>query len=237
MTEQTLRKAKVVRLSTGQFVGALLFVQLVGLIVPFILLMPITTSGYLENASGIALQIKVAVFHLFANGVITVGIAVTAFPVIRNFSIHAAIWFLAVSLVWFTMQAVDNAHIMSMLSLSQQFADPGTANPDILQTIGAAARSTRKWIHYTELLVVDLWFLVFYGLLFRFTLIPRFLAAFGVTAVIIHATAIPLPMFMGYASVMPMLGASLALSHLAVGIWLIVKGFAEPPIQSLESTA
>jgi hypothetical protein len=205
----------------------LLFVQLVGLSLPFILLMPITTAGFLANAAGIAFQIRVAVLLLFANSALTIGIAIAAFPVLRKYGYRMALWFLAVSVIWFAMQAVDNAHIMGMLSLSQQYADGGAANAELFQALGGAVRSTRRWVHYTELFVIDAWFFLFYGLLFRFTLVPRALAAFGLIMVIVHLIAIPLPMFMGYKSVMPMLGASLALSHLAVGIWLLVKGFTE----------
>src|SRR5438105_1997248 len=162
--------------STWRLIGALLFVQLAGLTVPFILLMPITTSTFLEIAAGISFQIKVAVFHLFANGALTIGIGVSAFPVIRAYSMRWALWFLAFSVIWFVMQAVDNAHILSMLSLSQQYNEGAASNAELFQTLGAVVRRTRVWVHYTELLVIDTWFFIFYCLLFRFTLVPRLLA-------------------------------------------------------------
>ena len=217
-----MRSAK----SIGRIIGILLFVQLAGLSVPFILMMPATNSGFLENAAGIAFEFKLAVFLLFANGAITIGIAIAAFPLIREYSARMALWFLAFSIIWFAMQAVDNAHLMSMLSLSQQYADGGAANSELFQALGAAARSTRKWVHYTELLVIDTWFFIFYAILFRFSLVPRALAGFGLLAVILHTVGIPLPVFLGYNSVTP-LGFSLAISHLAVGAWLLGKGFPE----------
>jgi hypothetical protein len=212
--------------SLERVIGILLLVQLAGLIVPFVLLMPITTSGFLENVAGIAFQIKVAVFHLFANGAVTIGIAIAAFPVLREYSVRVALWFVALSVIWFAMQAVDNAHILSMLSLSQQYVEVGTSNAELFHTLGAVARSTRRWAHYTELLVIDAWFFLLYGLLYRFRLVPRTLAAFGLITVIIHITAITLPMFVGYPSV-PLLGVSLAFSHIALALWLLVKGFDE----------
>jgi hypothetical protein len=216
-----MRSAK----STGRIIGMLLLVQLVGLTLGFILLMPITTS-FLENAAGIASQIRVAVFLLFANGVLTMGIAIAAFPVLREYSYRMALWLLAFSIIWFSMQAVDNAHILSMLSLSQQYAEGGAANAELFGALATALRSTRRWAHYTELLVIDCWFFVFYGLLFRLSLIPRALAGFAVIMVIIHASGITLPVFLGY-SIVPLMAYSMALSYLAVGAWLVVKGFAE----------
>lgn len=211
--------------SVGRIIGMLLFVQLVGLTLPFILLMPITTTGFLENAAGLAFQIRVAVLLLFANGALAIGIAIAAFPVLRD-GYRMALWFLALSVIWFSMQAVDNAHILSMLSLSQRYAEGGASNAELFGALGALARSSRRWAHYTELLVIDTWFFVFYGLLFRLALVPRPLAGFGLIMVIVHAAGITLPMFIGYSSVPP-LGFSLALSHLALGSWLVAKGFDE----------
>ena len=210
----------------GRIIGMLLFVQLVGLTVPFILLMPLATTGFLETAAGLASQIRVAVLLLFANGALTIGIAIAAFPVIRESGLRMALWLLATSILWFAMQAVDNAHILAMLSLSQRYAEGGASNAELFGALGTLARSSRRWTHYTELLVIEAWFLVFYGLLFRLSLVPRLLAGFGLMMVILHAAGITLPMFTGYGSV-PMLGFSLALSHLSVGGWLVAKGFDE----------
>jgi hypothetical protein len=212
--------------SVGLITGMLLLVQLVGLIVPFVLLMPATTTAFLENAAGLALQIKVAVFHLLANGLVTIGIGIAMFPLLREYSVRWALWFLALSIIWFSMQAVDNAHILSMLSLSQQAAEGGASNPELFQPLGVMARSTRRWVHYTELLVIDTWIFVLYLILYRFALIPHALAAFGVLTVIIHTAGITLPMFVGYSSVQAM-GFSLAISHVALALWLLVRGFAK----------
>jgi hypothetical protein len=204
----------------------MLFMQLVVLALGFILLLPITTPDFLGNAAGASSQIRVAVLLLFACGALTIGIAIAGFPVFREHSPRMALWFLAFSVIWFSMQAVDNVHILSVLSLSQQYAQGGAANAELLGALATAARSTRVWAHYTELLVIDSWFFVFYGLLFRFSLVPRALAGFGLIMVIAHAAAITLPMFVGYSRVM-VLAYSLTLSYLAVGTWLVVKGFDE----------
>jgi Domain of unknown function (DUF4386) len=217
-----MRSAK----STGRIIGMLLFVQLVGLSLPFILLLPATTSAFLENAAGISFQIRVAVLLLFASSALTIGITIAAFPVFREYSYRMALWFVALSIIWFSMQAVDNMHILSMLSLSQQYAEGGASNAELFGALATAVRSSRVWAHYTELLVIDIWFFMFYSILFRFSLVPRVLAGFGLVMVIVHTIAITLPMFLDYSRVL-VLAYSLALSHLAMGTWLVVKGFNE----------
>jgi hypothetical protein len=168
------------------------------------------------------------VLLLFAGGAVTIGIAIAGFPVFREYSYRMALWFVALSIIWFSMQAVDNIHILSMLSLSQQYTQGGAVNAELFGALATAVSSTRRWAHYTELLVIDCWFFMFYCLLFRLSLVPRPLAGFGLIMVLVHTAAITLPPFIGYSNVL-VLAYSLALSYLAVGSWLVVKGFEERP--------
>ena len=211
--------------SMGRIIGILMLVQLAGLIVPFVLLHPLTTGpqNYLANAAGASFQIKVAVFLLFANCALTIGIAITALPVFRQYSEAMALWLVVLSGIMFLIQAVDNVHMLSMLSLSQQYAQAG-GSAELFQTLAAVVGSTRRWAHFTELLVIDCWIFLLYSVLYRFRLVPRPLAAFGLITVMLHFAGIPFPGFMGYSIVTPM-GVPMAFSHIALAIWLMVKGF------------
>ena len=210
---------------TGRIVGTLLFLQLAGLIVPFVLLLPLTASAqdYLANAAGASTQIKGAVLLLFANGALTIGISIAAFPVFREYSEAAALWLLAVSVIMFLGQAVDNVHVLSMLSLSQQYTRAG--GPDeLFLALAAVVGSTRRWAHITELLVIDGWIFLLYGLLHRFAVVPRALAVVGLATVTLHVTGIPLRGFAGYGPVV-LMGMPMALSHVALATWLVARGF------------
>ena len=218
-----MRSAK----STGRIIGMLLSIQLAGLIVPFVLLHPLTSGSrdFLENAARASVQIRVAVFLLFVNCALTIGIAIAALPVFRQHSEALALWLVAAAVIMFSLQAVDNAHILSMVSLSQQYAQAG--GPDeLFQTLAAAVGSSRKWTHFSELLVIDCWIFLLYISLYRSALVPRALAIFGLITVIVHFAAIPLRGFLGYSLITP-LGMPMGLSHLALALWLMAKGFVE----------
>ncbi len=219
-----MRSAK----SVGRTIGMLLVVQLSGLIVPFVLLLPLTRGprDFLANAVGASLQIKLAVFLLFANCALTIGIAIAAWPVFRQYSEAMALWLVAVSVIMFSLQAVDNAHVLSMLSLSQQYAQAG-GPVELFQTLAAVVASTRRWGHFTELLVIDCWIFLLYSIMYRFDVVPRALAAFGLLTVILHFTGIPIPGLLGY-SIVTLMGVPMAFSHLALAFWLMAKGFEEP---------
>jgi hypothetical protein len=212
----------------------MLLVQLAGLIVSFVLLLPLTTppSQWLANAGESSFQIKLAVFLLFVNCALTIGISLAAFPLFRQYSHRMALLLVAVSVIMFSLQAVDNAHLLSMLSLSRQYAQAGGGQDELFQTLAAMIGSTRKWAHYSELFVIDAWIFSFYSILYRFSLVPRLLAAFGLITVILHFTGIPLPLFLGYPSV-TLMGATMAASHITLAGWLMVKGFETRPAAAL----
>lgn len=221
----------------GRLIGILLFIQIAGLVVPFVLLHPLTTGSrdYLANAAGASFQIKMAVFLLFANCALTIGIAIAAWPIFRQYSEAMALWFLAASVIMFVLQAVDNAHILSMLSLSRQYAQ--AAGPDdLFQALAAMLGSTRRWAHFTELLVIDGWILLLYSVLYRFALVPRTLAAFGLLTVILHFVGIPLPGFLGY-GIVTLMGVPMAFSHIALALWLTTRGFKERLVRQETSEA
>ena len=213
--------------STGRIIGALLVLQLAGLMAPFILLHPLLAPpGWLENAAAVSLQVKVAVFLFFANCALTIGIAVGAFQIFRRYSYTMGLWLMALSIIMFVAQAVDNVYLLSMVSLSQEYARTGTSHPEFFQTLAISVGAMRKWAHYTELLVIDGWMFMFYGLLWRCAIVPRALAAFGLLTVGLHATGITIPLWLSYQSV-TLMGVPLAFSHIALALWLMVKGFRE----------
>jgi hypothetical protein len=83
-------------------------------------------------------------------------------------------------------------------------------------------------VHYTHLLVVVSWMFVLCGLLYRFRLVPRALAAVGMVAGLLQLSGITLPQFVGYSVRFPELfGVPLGLSYLTLALWLMTKGFEE----------
>lgn len=215
--------------SVGRMIGILLLVQgAAGYLVNFVLLGPVMTAppGFLENAAGSGLQIRVSVLLGLANGALTVGIAIAAWGVFRRYSDTLALWFLALSVVGFSLVALENISVLTMLSLSQEYGKASAAH-ELFLTMGLLVSSTRKWAHYTNLLIAGAMVLVLYSVLWRFALVPRALAAFGLVAVMLQNIAVTMPLF-GYRIVF-LLIMPLGLSHLTLAVWLVAKGFEDRP--------
>lgn len=226
MNDATQRDAK----STGRTVGLLLLFELAAaLTLPFILWRSLITSqGYLTGAAENAVQIRAGVALSFVGAALTVSLAITAWPVFRRYSNATALWFLAACIFSGTLDAVHNATVLSMLSLSRNYVTEGAANPALYQALSVVVATTRRWAHVTQLVGFGVWIFVFYSTLLRFALIPRALAALGLTGIVLQFTGVTLMMFLSR-SVITGLALPLLPVQITVAVWLMVKGFKEGP--------
>lgn len=214
--------------SVGRILGVLLLLHLAaGLIAPFVLLHPLVSPrGFLASAATIPHQVRIAVMLLYAGSALPIGASCAALQLFRQYSSAAAYWLLALAAASFALQAADNAHLLSMLSLSQAFAEAGSADTQLFQTVGIALGALRKWSHYSFLLVIGCWIFLLYSFLFRFRLVPRVLAAFGLLGAVGQIAGVTLRGLWGYPPE-TRLAMPLAPAYVALAVWLIVKGFDE----------
>jgi hypothetical protein len=209
-------------------VGILLLLHLaVGLITPFILLhAPMGPRGFLLDAAENAVQLRMAVFLLTVGSAFAIAVAVAALPFFRRYSSAMAFWLLALAVAGFTLQAVDNGRLLSMLSLSQEYASAGASKSEVFQSLALVVGQARQWAHFTCLLVAVSWIFLLFSLLFRFRLVPRALAVFGMIASLLQIIGVPLRAMLGY-SPETRLAMPLAPAYVALALWLLVRGFNE----------
>jgi hypothetical protein len=208
----------------GRIIGVLFLLQLIGgALVNFVLMAPVFAApGFLVNAAGHSLQVSLSVLLGLATGMLSVGIAITAFQLFRQYSYAMALWFVVLAVASFSLTAVENINVMSMLSLSEAYAKANVADRDLLQALRGVVASARNWTHYIGLIVAGSTLFVFYSVLLRFALVPRILAAFGLGAVVLQIIAVAMPLF-GQSIVFLML-MPLGISQLVLVLWLIAKG-------------
>ena len=221
-------------LTTGRTIGILLLTHLVtGLIPPYVMLHPLSEPlAFDANDAANAFQVRLSVMLLFIGGAVTIAIAVTAWPILREYSSALAVWLIALAVANFSLQCVENAAWMSMFTLSQQHAGAVAADAAVYRIVGASVRSYWKWVHYTHLLVMVSWMFLLFFTLWRSTLLPRLLAGLGLLTTLMQITGITLPQFLAYSAPPAMLmGVPLGFVYLATSIWLMVKGF-QPQIRN-----
>jgi hypothetical protein len=214
--------------SVGRLIGVLFLVQ--GIIAPVVNFRWLATAltpgtGFLADAHAYSVQVYLAALLMLLTGAIWVAIALVALPVFRKFSDRTAFAFIAIAAVCFSGVVFESIAVRSMLALSREFANTATADAAVFQASAAIARSLRGSAHYTNILLSGVSFLVFYGALLRFALIPRVLSALGLLAAVVLMVGAATPLF-GQRTVMQLF-MPVGLSQIAIVLWLIVKGFEE----------
>lgn len=219
--------------SLGRAVGLLLLVQLAtGLILPYVLLLPLTApaGAFLDSAAGMAGIVRLSVLMLFVGGAASLGVALVSWPAAGERQRGLGLLLVTLAGINFTLQLIENAHWLSLLSISQAYASAGPDASAMFQGLAISAHSSFRWAHYSHILIVAAWLFTLYLLLYRGAMVPRPIAAFGMGAALLHFIGVTLPAFGGYR--MPyseLLGAPLGLASLMLGLWLMARGFANVP--------
>lgn len=217
----------------SRIIGCIVLVQFVGGIVAnFVLTAPLFgTPGFIVNGAIYSQQIGFAVLVGLAMNGLSVALATTFFPILREYNLTLALWLVVLAGVGLALSALENIGMMSLVSYSEAYAAATAADREFLEAGRIIVASTRNWAHYVNLIFSGCFLLTLYLSLFLSNLVPRLLAGFGCAAVSLQLISVSLPLF-GQDVIFPMM-APLALSQIALALWLIVKGLNSPA--SLES--
>jgi len=213
------------RRTAARTIAILLLVQLaLGPLVNFSLLKSVRVSVFLADAAAnpVALGLGI-VLGLAATGC-SVAIAIVAWPIVGERSRALARSLSAVAVVNVAVVAIEYAGVFAMRSLSVAYA--AASDHAAIEAIAPAIAGARIGAHFLGLVFAGGVALTLYASLFRFALVPRLLAGFGVLASASEMIAAAMPLFgqpVAFALIAP-----LGLAHLALIAWLLVKGFADP---------
>jgi Domain of unknown function (DUF4386) len=210
---------------TPRIVGVLIIMQMFcSGIVNLVMEKPLFIApGYLVNATTLSQQIGLASLIGLASGLVWIAIAVTSFPVFYQYSRRMSLWLLALSIIVAAITAFENISLMSMLSVSEEYAKASGGQRANIQAIQSVISAPRDWAHFIDRIFAGITNFSFYAVLFRFTLIPRPIAGFGILASILMIIILSMPLF-GYDVIFSLL-APMGLSQLVASLWLIIKGF------------
>ncbi len=216
------------RLASRWLAAVLLAQMVVGPIANFGLLGAVFsgTGGFLLNAAPHATALASAALLSIALAVISAGIAIVLWPVLRPLSERMALGLAMLGAACIALSGFENAGLLSTLSLSQAYAAAGAPDEALFQTLRGAVGAQRNWAHLIHLLVGGGTLLVMYAALFRFRLVPRWLAGFGVLAAISQMIGVAKPLFGGWV-IFAML-APLGVAHLALAGYLLRKQLRHP---------
>lgn len=117
---------------------------------------------------------------------------------------------------------------MLLLTLSQEFAKTGASDPAYFSQSGTLLKALDDWAGLAAVFAFYVGGLLYYCVLYQTRLVPRWLSAWGIGAVILGAVAAVLILF-GATETMSttqiVLNIPIGLQEMVLAVWLIVKGF------------
>lgn len=210
---------------TGRIIGVLLLLQIAaGILLNFVFTAPLFGEpGFLINAAPHADRIAQSALLGIAMGFVSVAIASLLYPLLKAYSQPLALFYFALVTAGLSLTVAENISVMSMLSLSKAYTETGGAQETLYQGLRIVVKETRNWTHYLSLVVSGATLFAFYAAVFRFRMIPRALAGFGLLASLSQIAAVAMPLF-GHAVDFRLI-APLGICEILLALWLIFKGF------------
>lgn len=172
-------------------------------------------------------QVVLGIFIELINDVAVIGIPIVLFPVMKKFSERLALGYFGFRIVESVVLIVSKFNLLSLITVSQNYLTVGTPEASYFQTAGAAMLAERNWASQIQVVFFCLSALIFYYVMYRSKLIPRFLSVWGFFAVVllVVANVLPVPDLTEGFSLSQLLFLPIFISEIAIAIWLIVKGF------------
>jgi hypothetical protein len=213
----------------ARFVGIFILVTYIGLILGGIILAPILgATDILAVAHPNASTLLIGSVVEIGNAIGVLGIALFMFPYLKKKKGTLALWYVGIRISEAMMSAIATTSRLPLIDISEAYLDAGSPSDSIYQTLADVALANYHWAHEMLTVFFVLGALIFYFLLYRTEIVPKFISIWGFIAVIsLIIMNLFAPMFGDFAIIF---GLPIMSNEIFLGIWLIVKGFNESAI-------
>ena len=189
----------------------------------------VDAPDYLVKASANANQVLTSALFQFIMTIAYLGFTITLYPILRKQMESLALGFLSFRIVAAVLNIIGFLFLLMIMSLSQQYVKAGTHDLSNFQTLGDLLRTGRDFInHVAMIFATSVGGLMFYLLLFKTKLIPRWLSLWGFIGTIFTIFASLLVMYKMIdilTSTYLVFNLPLILLEIVLAIWFITKGF------------
>ena len=224
---------------TAVTVGILFIVCTVTSILGPSLVISINSPDYLNQLAGNPNQIILAALLEFIWAAAGAGIAIGLYPLLKKWNGALALASVGFRVVENVFVLIGTLSLLSLFTLSQEFVAAGAPAASSFQTLGTLLVAVRDWqLPVISGLAFSLGVLMYYAILYRSNLIPRWLSGWGVLGAVLALAATVLASFtrdFGLESIHTYLHIPIGLQELVFAVWLIVKGFNPSAMAALSA--
>jgi hypothetical protein len=184
---------------------------------------------YLTNGATHANQVLLGALMELTLVVTAIGTAIGLFPVLRPYGERIALTHLFFRFLEAVVITVGIVAILSLLTLSQDFVAAAAPDASAYHVAGALLHAVYKWTSmFGPLLFLGVNTMMYSSLLYKSKLVPRPLAALGITGatlVFCYGMLVMFGVAVQGADLWMLLAMPIAIYEMILAGWLIVKGF------------
>jgi hypothetical protein len=196
-------------------------------------------KDYLSKLSDSGNMVIAGALIEFIQAAAAAGIAIALYPFLKKYNAALALGAVGFRVVECVFVLIGTLSLLSLLTLSQEFIVAGAPGTSPFQTSGSLLLAIRDWSgNVISALAFGLGALMYYSILYKSKLTPRWLSGWGVLGMVLALTATLVGTFthdFGINSVNTYLNAPIGLQEMVFAVWLIAKGFNPPAIASLSA--
>ncbi len=161
-------------------------------------------------------------------------IPVFAYPVLRKYSETLALSYIVFRLFESVLFVLVDITKLSLIKVSELYLNPDGANADLIANIGATIQGWNEWAWVFYVFIFGFGALIFYSVLFRSKLLPRWISISGIIAIALMLASAVLAMFSVDLpdAVYGLLVVPIGVQEMVMALRMIIKGF---DIQNLEA--
>jgi len=217
---------------TAIIVGVLFITALVSSMQSGSLLESIHEPDYLTAVAANENRVVTGVLLMVVLTASVVAIPIVIFPILREHSVSLALMYVGARIFEGFFDIVIALSQLLILTLSREFVAAAAPVASHFQTSGALLQAVHDWSSILENFPYCLGALIFYYLLYRSSLIPRWLSVWGFLGAALFLATAPFRMFDLLPPLAVILALPLILNELVLAITLIVKGFNSSAVAS-----
>ena len=165
------------------------------------------------------------------------GIAIALYPVLRKYNEGLALGSVGFRLIEAVFYVVGALGLLSLLSLSQEYANAGSQTDSTFQALGTLISAIRVWAGFVlGVIAFCLGAAMYYYIMYQSKLVPRWLSVWGLAGLALLFSMTLLIAFgeriSGPSGMLGLLAIPIALQEMVLAVWLIVKGFNPTTVAS-----
>jgi hypothetical protein len=212
------------RMTYSRLIGALFLAGFVVYGVGFGLVTSVIGApDFLSTISAHQTTLVLGAFLMLLNTVVDVGKGVLFFPILENHGKRTALAYLAALIVQVVLLDVGVLCLLMIVPLGQYAVDAGEASAAWATALGSLLTQANTMAYQIGQATLGGGAIFLCSLLFRARLLPRSLAIWGVIGYAIHVAGAIAEIFGIHIGLMLLIAGGLF--ELALGFWLLIKGF------------